>query len=405
VTAGMSGVKDDNILVFGGGTYKEAVNAAKADNDFHVGENKTGRQITSLIKKDGTGKIGIFKITDTQAVVKTDQGEILIDATDDNGGIYVKNLNGETKVSIKNKEIGNAYIPEVFNKSFTKYLSSNDVLCSGIPGTCTTEANAVIWDNMLVTNGRGKNTITVDLGVSFIQMLRYSGDTPRGDTFATVQLVCGSSIIASKSFTLNNVSNDSYFASELLHQQFTFSHTTYDADVYKLMVYVKGIDHYACLGDFKMQGTITCTWDYEEIVIPQTIFAPDGVLSMYNANHYFMVQNTESEQKIYAKGLGNGANRTPGSGELYVTSSFVDAIYALMVSPKRIASFCDVSVAIRCGVSGINGFGIRTFNTVSINCFGSRIPGLITTGRPSLYPITSTNLRKSASFISSEILS
>ena len=83
VTAGMSGIEDDNILVFGGGTYKEAVNAAKADNDFHVGENKTGRQITSLIKKDGTSKLGIFKISDTQAIVKTNQGEVLVD--DDEG--------------------------------------------------------------------------------------------------------------------------------------------------------------------------------------------------------------------------------------------------------------------------------------------------------------------------------
>ena len=55
-----------------------------------------------------------------------------------------------------------------------------------------------------------------------------------------------------------------------------------------------------------------------------------------------------------------------------------------MVSPKRIASFCEVSVAIRCGVSGMNGFGTRTFKTVSINSFGSRIPGL-TNYRKSLF--------------------
>ena len=56
VTAGISGVKDDNILAFGGGSYEEAVNAASPGNDFHVGENKTGRQITTLIKKDGQSR-------------------------------------------------------------------------------------------------------------------------------------------------------------------------------------------------------------------------------------------------------------------------------------------------------------------------------------------------------------
>ena len=65
-------------------------------------------------------------------------------------------------------------------------------------------------------------------------------------------------------------------------------------------------------------------------------------------------------------------------------SSSSDAIYAFIVSPKRIASFCDVSVAIRCGVSGMNGFGSLTSSTVFMNFFGSRIPGFTTTGSPSL---------------------
>ena len=41
------------------------------------------------------------------------------------------------------------------------------------------------------------------------------------------------------------------------------------------------------------------------------------------------------------------------------------------------------SVAMRCGVSGINGFGSLTFRTVSRKSFGEMIPGFTTTGRPS----------------------
>ena len=82
-----------------------------------------------------------------------------------------------------------------------------------------------------------------------------------------------------------------------------------------------------------------------------------------------------------------------------------EARYDLIVSPNRIDSFCDVSVAIRCGVSGINGFGMRMFSTSAINCFGERIPGSVTTGSPSIYPMRSTSFFSTGFFISSLISS
>ena len=56
----------------------------------------------------------------------------------------------------------------------------------------------------------------------------------------------------------------------------------------------------------------------------------DGIISAYDSRKYFMVQNTENGQKIFAKGLSDGANRNAGSGELYVTSSFVDAFVSFL---------------------------------------------------------------------------
>lgn len=78
VTAGMSGVKDDNILLFGGGSYDEAVNAA-ASPTYDKGD---GTQITSLLKKDGQGKLGVFKVEKDNAQVNTKDGTIVIDDTD-----------------------------------------------------------------------------------------------------------------------------------------------------------------------------------------------------------------------------------------------------------------------------------------------------------------------------------
>ena len=67
------------------------------------------------------------------------------------------------------------------------------------------------------------------------------------------------------------------------------------------------------------------------------------------------------------------------------------------------ATFCDVSQAIRCGVSGIFEFTKRFLTTSSIKSFGLIISGLTTTGNPSTYPTCLTKSTKSSSAISPEI--
>lgn len=105
VTAGMSGLtknkdgKKDNVLMWGGGTYFDAFNAA-ADTTGNY-KKRNGTPITSLLKKDGTGKIGIFKISDTQAIVDVpNQGKVIIDASTANGGIFIKDSGGIDRVVV-----------------------------------------------------------------------------------------------------------------------------------------------------------------------------------------------------------------------------------------------------------------------------------------------------------------
>ncbi len=71
VTAGMSGLSGtssnpENVLLWGGGDYYDAANAANSSTYA----KKNGTPITTLIKKDGTGKIGIFKIGDDSVMVE-----------------------------------------------------------------------------------------------------------------------------------------------------------------------------------------------------------------------------------------------------------------------------------------------------------------------------------------------
>ena len=333
VTAGISGAKDDNILVFGGGTYSEAVNAAKNDNDYHKQPGKEGEQITTLIKKDGTGKIGIFKISDTQAVVDVpNQGSVVIDASSTNGGIFIRNTSGENKVSIKNGAIGSDFMPIEDSDSGAKSFSFSNVLCSGSSGTCSTQRSADLWNDMVETMSNGTNTVTVSfVNMSFRQMLRYFGATPSGDTTAKVTLYAessggGYSAVASKTLTLYNVTSGSNYVAELTYQSFSLTHTSSNAYTYHLGVEVNGKDHYACLGDFMMQGDVRWSWHYVEKSVPQTIIGTDGIATIYNNNAYFMVKNTSTGQKVYAKGLSTNKGVTAGNGELYISNANNDGM-------------------------------------------------------------------------------
>ena len=67
VNSGLSGIDNDNVLLWGGGTYSEAVNAAISENDYHK-QPGNDEKIATLIKTDGTGKIGSFEIVDNHTV-------------------------------------------------------------------------------------------------------------------------------------------------------------------------------------------------------------------------------------------------------------------------------------------------------------------------------------------------
>ena len=85
VVAGMSGMSD-NVLMWGGGSYQDAVEAVESE-DY---TNNAGKPITSLLKKDGQGKLGVFRINKDQVKVVTPNGNVIIDDTD-GLGCYIAN--------------------------------------------------------------------------------------------------------------------------------------------------------------------------------------------------------------------------------------------------------------------------------------------------------------------------
>ena len=115
VTGGMSGVINDNVLLWGGGTYEDATTAATKNYLKTDGKNK----ITTLIKKDGTGKIGaIFIDKDTVKVVSDTQTTIITNKTINQTAPLQTTINGSTgtsrlsvtsSYSSRTNEFGNAY--------------------------------------------------------------------------------------------------------------------------------------------------------------------------------------------------------------------------------------------------------------------------------------------------------
>lgn len=355
VTAGMSGLteyenKKDNVLMWGGGTYEEAY--AAANNDTYNTGNGT---ITTLLKKDGTGKIGIFKISETQAVVKTNQGEVLIDSTDNNGGVYVKNNSGKIKAAIVNGKVED-YAPledEVIvskNVNITSDTYDNGVFAEGSSGTCTT-SRSVTFNLKQYFSVSEPCYCKVSVKV-YGRLTQGFYNTEYKNSSATIKFTMNgeaksplsNSIYKNTSgYAQNGISPDQYYMEISRPIQSTSgAMATYNNNLmyltpnynFEVKVDVNTLISGAgwCLakltGDLTFVIEVTRLWSYG--YEPKTIVATDGVMSAYDNKNFFIVKNTSNGQKIYAKGLSNGADREAGSGELYVTSGFVDAFVSFL---------------------------------------------------------------------------
>ena len=92
--AGMSGLQD-NILLWGGGSYNDAVAAIEGD----------ANNINTLFRKDGTGKMGVFEVNRDNTRIATSQGAIVID--DNEGMSCLRPNESEPVVKVTPNELPN----------------------------------------------------------------------------------------------------------------------------------------------------------------------------------------------------------------------------------------------------------------------------------------------------------
>lgn len=145
VTAGMSGLtklpsdssKSENVLMWGGGTYEDAYNAAESADYYKKGSTTP---ITTLLKKDGTGKIGVFKISDKQVVVDNGDSKTIITtqtisdySTENNIGFISYDKEFTSRQNVNHAQV---LMSRTFDGSTTGTVNIKSLFCTvGIYGT------------------------------------------------------------------------------------------------------------------------------------------------------------------------------------------------------------------------------------------------------------------------------
>lgn len=323
VNAGLSGLDDDNVLAWGGGDYEDAVEAAK-NSDPESGDGtynkKDGSEITTLIKKDGTGKIGIFKISETQAVVDVpNQGKVIIDASTANGGMRLyDNYNAEkiviTPKSIKNHKSGTAVIE--ISDSLT--IASTTVNSSSY--TAFSDGFSVVYD---------QNSIRISYNVSAYFYFRNIGTSytsaileiklqksNNGTTWQDVQTIETTS--GSRNIDFANESDPSIYLSLNNSKEINNVGWSNNYRVVASFRETTSNNHYIKINN----GSASVSGECSDESYSKTIIFSDGLLTE-KALQSFKVDNSGTAQKIFAKGLSNRKG-TAGSGELYVSDSFLN---------------------------------------------------------------------------------
>lgn len=333
VTAGMSGLtklpsdssKSENVLMWGGGTYEDAYNAAESADYYKKGSTTP---ITTLLKKDGTGKIGIFYIdSDTVKIKTADHTTVITNKNIINSGVslqstysfYVsdsKSIDGQVSKHVTYTELAKKYITvsngkhniiipkiivsaSVIATSYTEasvetsgdkepgyahaYVSGELKLVISNNGSVIYESSSKSISDLEVTNDVGGTTQTNDAEITFAAINKI------------VQLTGGSltiSLIGSISLGITaNVETPSDLGSEA-SAYIGIEHEESSSAI------VRGIDKY-------------------------TVIAKDGIAIIANSDSSFYVKNDSSSQlQIIAKGLPTSGSVLQ-TGQLYRNGSYL----------------------------------------------------------------------------------
>lgn len=282
--AGLSGVENDGVLLWAGGTYEEAKTASGSESY----ESQEGKPIAVLLKPDGTGKIGIFRINeDTISVVVNDNERILI-----------------TSGELENN------LPESVSYNL-KYPSSGTDVFVGLQGS-----TFKFFDTTAAVRPK-KGTLMVQryrLNISELYAEKNGAQVAKSVTiqYALVNTTNNSIIgeICSATITTDATNKNSLSLFENKKTIFDVPENT----PLKLCLHVVSDSDVIV----RFNYSIKSEGSFAEEYVPKTIIASDGLASIADANHYFRVKNNKNGQMVQFKGIGFAPDVLDyGEGSIY----------------------------------------------------------------------------------------
>ena len=279
VQSGISGKSDDNILIWGGGTYANALWAK--DHNYKI-EARNPAEIMTLIKRDGTGKIGIFRILQNS--------------------VQVFDENGDLKVEITNDELGNV-IP-----SRTQWFLNK----SNIYAPLIKSGTNLIVDSSPVCKSNGTIMISyVKVSVSNVKVMNASGTAVAGSVYFNINAMNNNQVKLGELGGISQISVTSAgggSGSSTLERTFiyeTIRNMTYSITIEPVVTGGTQVSFYY---------TIYVESFFAENYSPRTIIAKDGLASIADGNHYFVVKNSNRHQQVIMHGLPSWADGTDEGG-------------------------------------------------------------------------------------------
>ena len=282
--AGLSGVENDGVLLWAGGTYEEAKTASGSESY----ESEEGKPIAILLKPDGTGKIGIFRINDdTISVVVNDSERILITS-----GELKNNLPASVSYNLKHPSSGTDVFVASQGSTF-KFFDNTAATTRPQEGTLMVQRYRLDISELYAVKNGVQVSSNVTIQYALVNTTNHSiiGEIC-SETITTDATSKNSSSLFSNKKTIFDVPVNTPVKLCL--------HVVSDSDVIVRFNY-----------SIKSEGS------FAESYVPKTIIASDGLASIADANHYFRVKNNKNGQWIQFKGIGFAPDVVAEDGSIY----------------------------------------------------------------------------------------
>lgn len=297
--AGLNGTSSSQALLWGGGTWNDAKTAALSNT--YTPSSGT-EPITTLLKKNGTGKLGIFYISEDKVQINTPYGKVIIDDTD---GIRLCDANDKTKTLIIPGSI-TPYIPAVGSSKTASMTWKSGTTLPKVGQEQTMTIGGTTKKVVINSISNPSATITVTYSGS------CSAPAYTDDYYADVSYTYYISSTGTRTGTCSL-----YWpvnSSDMGDQENTRSHSVYCPSNWPNAV-VPGItktnetfspDDRSISTSLDYETTVSYTMTYQEVaadIDPITVIGQDGMLCLKDGGTYFQVHQTSTQQRVYFKGL------------------------------------------------------------------------------------------------------